>query len=166
MSPPRYTIDKGSLSESRGTQGVRAPALSNPAVFSFFCFLPCASFFLCLCSPVPVFLCLFFPVPHPRYRFIISIQLCASVGFPALDLCLRALTAPMKPDDPKQLGEGRVYFTHSSIEQFITSKAVRAGAQAGQEPGGRSRERGVLQTGLLSLLSSRTQDHQPSNGIT
>jgi hypothetical protein len=121
---------------------------------------------LCLCSPVPVFLCLFFPVPHPRYHFIISIQLCASVGFPALDLCLRALTAPMKPDDPKQLGEGRVYFTHRSVEQFITSKAVRAGAQAGQEPGGRSRERGVLQTGSLCLLSSRTQDHQPSNGIT
>jgi hypothetical protein len=48
-----------------------------------------------------------------------------------------------------------------------SSKEVWTGAQAGQEPGGRGWCRGhgeVLFTGLLSLLSYRTQNHQYRDG--
>lgn len=46
-------------------------------------------------------------------------------------------------------------------------RAVRAGTQTGQEPGDRSRGGGgVLVTGLLTLLSSRTLDYQPRDDST
>ena len=61
-----------------------------------------------------------------------------------------------------------LHFYHCSSQ-----KEVRTGTQAGQEPGGRSwcrGHRGGLLTGflpmkVLSLLSYRTQDHQPGEEV-
>jgi hypothetical protein len=57
----------------------------------------------------------------------------------------------------KQVGQERVYSAYTSTLLFIMNSPT------GQEPGGKSRCTGhgeVLLTGLLSLLSHRTQDHQ------
>jgi hypothetical protein len=61
----------------------------------------------------------------------------------------------------KQVGEEKVYSAYNSTLLFIT-KEVRTGTQAGlmQSHGGK------LLTGLLSLLSYRTQDYQPRDGPT
>jgi hypothetical protein len=70
----------------------------------------------------------------------------------------------------KQVGEKRVYLAYTSILLFIT-KEVRTGTQAGQEAGADAKALEgcfllVYFPGLLSLLSCRTQDYQPRNGIT
>jgi len=46
-------------------------------------------------------------------------------------------TAEMKHHDQKQFGEGRVDSTHNVPHNHSSSKARRAGTQAGQEPAGR-----------------------------
>jgi hypothetical protein len=51
---------------------------------------------------------------------------------PSLDYCCCS-----EMPGPKAGWEEKVYFTHSSL-QHSSSKAVRTGTQAGQEPGGRS----------------------------
>ena len=65
----------------------------------------------------------------------------------------------------------RAYPAYASISLFITEE-FRTGPQAGQDPADRSytETMGVQFTGLLpdllSLLSYRSQDQQPRDGIT
>ena len=64
----------------------------------------------------------------------------------------------------KQVGEERVYSAYTSTLLFIT-KGI--GTQASQEAGADAEAmEGMLLTGLLSLLSYRTQDYQPRDGTT
>ena len=70
----------------------------------------------------------------------------------------------------KQVGEERVYLAYTSILLFIT-KEVRTGTQAGQNAGADAEAiEGcsllACLSGLLSLLSYRTQDYQPRDGST
>ena len=70
----------------------------------------------------------------------------------------------------KQVEEKRVYSAYTSILLFLT-KEVRTGTQAGQEAGTDAEAMEAIlywlaSTGLLSLLSYRTQDHQPRDGTT
>jgi hypothetical protein len=70
----------------------------------------------------------------------------------------------------KQVGEERVYWAYTSILLFIT-KEVRSGTQAGQEAGADAEAMEgcsllAASPGLLSLLSYRTQNYQPRDGIT
>ena len=48
----------------------------------------------------------------------------------------------------------------------ISSKEVKGTQGKNLEIGGQGRGHGVLFPGLLSLLSYRIQDHQPSGGVT
>ena len=79
---------------------------------------------------------------------------------------VRVTIAVMSHHDQKQCGEERVYFAHTSIEQFII-KTLRTGTQAGQEPGGRSWCRGQGGALLMRLppwpaqtASCRIQNHK------
>jgi hypothetical protein len=70
----------------------------------------------------------------------------------------------------KQVGEERVYSAYISILLLIT-KGCRTGTQAGQKAGADAEPwKDVLywlaSSGLLSLLSYRTQDYQPRDGPT
>jgi hypothetical protein len=65
----------------------------------------------------------------------------------------------------KQVGEERVYSAYTSILLLITME-VRTGTQAGKEAGADAEPWRVLFTGLLHLLSYRTQDYQPRDGPT
>jgi hypothetical protein len=66
----------------------------------------------------------------------------------------------------KQVGEERVYSAYISILLLIT-KECRTGTQAGQKAGADAEAmEGCSFSGLLSLLSYRTQDNQPRDGPT
>jgi hypothetical protein len=93
----------------------------------------------------------FLPFKNKSYLFIVLVMVPIAVG---------------RHHDQKQLGEKRIYLTlpyHSS-----SLKEVRTRAQAGQGPGQELMQRPwrdaaywLAPHGLLSLLSYRTQDHQP-----
>jgi hypothetical protein len=81
---------------------------------------------------------------------------------------VRVTMAVTKHHEENEVEGERICFTHVSI-QHSSSKAEMAGAQAGPELGGRGCYRGhrrALLTGLLSLLSYRTQDQQSRAGTT
>lgn len=67
-----------------------------------------------------------------------------------------------------KLGEKGLFGLH--VPNHRLPRKVRAGTEAWLEPGGRSDAEAVeganwfVSRGLLSLLSCRTQDHQPRSG--
>jgi hypothetical protein len=65
----------------------------------------------------------------------------------------------------KQVGEERVYSAYTSILLFITRKSGLELKQVREQELMQKPWRDVL-TGLLSLLSYRTQDYQPRDGPT
>jgi hypothetical protein len=69
--------------------------------------------------------------------------------------CLRVFIAATKHHDQKTSFGGKGLSAYTSSTQFIT----HGNQDRNQNPGGRGHER-VLLTGLLILLSYRTQDHQ------
>ena len=74
---------------------------------------------------------------------------------------LRVTCAVMEPEATWGWGGMFLWLTYPESHPLRKSKAA---TQTGQEPGGRNWFRGhggVLLTGLLILLSYRTQDHQP-----
>lgn len=129
----------------------------TPAFQGFVCLKPVASVFIFLPShPLRFFFTSFF--------HLFPLSLLASVSI-----------AAMKHPWPKWFREERIYFTNS------LSKALRAGTQTEDDPGGRSWCRnhgGVPLTGLflydlISLLYYRTQDtpaqgwhHPPWTGLS
>ena len=80
--------------------------------------------------------------------------------------CFRITTAVIIQNN-QRTGKERVSLAYTSIALFIM-KDVRTETQTGQEPGGRRLNAAywLVQAGLLSLLSYRTQDHQPRDGTT
>jgi hypothetical protein len=54
-----------------------------------------------------------------------------------MSVLVKVTMAAMKHHDQKQVGEQRVYSVYTSTSLLIVEE-VRTGAQAGQEPGGRS----------------------------
>lgn len=76
---------------------------------------------------------------------------------------IRITVAVMKHNDRSNL-ERKLFIHHMLPYQPSSSKEIRIRTQAGQEPVGRNSCRGhggVQVTGLLSLLSYKTQYHQP-----
>jgi hypothetical protein len=72
----------------------------------------------------------------------------------------------MKHHDQKQVGEERVYPAYGSRSLFIIKgsqdrNSSRAGTWKQELIRGHG---GMLFTGLLTLISYRTQDHQPRDG--
>jgi hypothetical protein len=65
----------------------------------------------------------------------------------------------------KQVGEERIYSAYTSILLFITRKSGLELKQVREQELMQKPWRDVL-TGLLSLLSYRTQDYQPRDGPT
>jgi hypothetical protein len=83
--------------------------------------------------------------------------------------CLRVSVAVMRHHDGKSNSGRKGFIWLILLHHSSSSKEIRAGIHTGLEPGGRSccRSHGrVLLSGLLNLLSYRTQNYQPKNGTT
>jgi hypothetical protein len=94
---------------------------------------------------------------------------CADVcfPFPLFIVLVSAAIVLMKHHDGKQLGEERVYFTHSSKQQFHVSRDLEVGGDAAAMEGccllTCTSQIDHHSTRRFSMPSYRTQDHQ--NGL-
>ena len=78
----------------------------------------------------------------------------------------RVTNAVMRHHDKKQVGVERVYLAYSPTSQVPTEDRTGTWRQELKQKSWRDVPYWLAPHGLLSLLSYRTQDHQPKGGPT